>query len=185
MRATARGELVLLRRPQPGDRREFLAAMRGGRAHYGHFGKPPQDAAAWRYWSRTTTARKPFLICRCADGAIVGGVTVGAIQRGLFQSAYTGYFLSPRHTGQGYMTEALGLLLRVVFRQLKLHRLEANIQPDNARSIALVKRWRFRKEGFTPRMLKIGGRWRDHERWAITREEWSPAMQPKRTRGRR
>jgi ribosomal-protein-alanine N-acetyltransferase len=185
MRAQARGELVFLRRPQPSDRREFLAVMRGGRRHFSHFGRPPQDAAAWRRWSATTDGRKPYLICRCADGVIVGGITVGGIQRGLFQSAYTGYFLSPRHTGQGYMTEALGLLLRVVFRRLKLHRLEANIQPDNVRSIALVQRWRFRQEGFTPRMLKTGGRWRDHERWAITIEEWAPSMRPVRRRGRR
>jgi ribosomal-protein-alanine N-acetyltransferase len=69
------------------------------------------------------------------------------------------------------MTAAMILLLRHAFRSLKLHRLEANIQPGNTASVALVKRCGFRKEGFSPRYLKVGGRWRDHERWAITRED--------------
>jgi ribosomal-protein-alanine N-acetyltransferase len=70
------------------------------------------------------------------------------------------------------MREGLELLLRHAFRTLGLHRLEANIQPENAASIALVSGAGFRLEGFSPRYLKIGGRWRDHERWAITVEDW-------------
>ena len=70
------------------------------------------------------------------------------------------------------MAEGLALLLRHAFRELKLHRLEANIQPGNLASIELARRCGFRLEGFSPRYLKVGGRWRDHERWAITREEW-------------
>ena len=70
------------------------------------------------------------------------------------------------------MMEALGLALVYGFRQLRLHRLEANIQPDNAPSIALVERLGFTREGYSPRYLKIAGRWRDHERWAILAEQW-------------
>ena len=70
------------------------------------------------------------------------------------------------------MREAMDLLLREAFTELGLHRLEANIQPGNERSIALAKRAGFELEGFSPRYLKIGGRWRDHERWAIRAETW-------------
>jgi ribosomal-protein-alanine N-acetyltransferase len=66
-----------------------------------------------------------------------------------------------------------------VFRDLRLHRVEANIQPHNAPSIALVRRAGFTREGYSPRYLKVAGRWRDHERWALTVETWK-ALQAKR-----
>ena len=71
------------------------------------------------------------------------------------------------------MTEALRLAMRHAFRVLKLHRVEANIQPTNRPSIAVVKRLGFRREGYSRRYLKISGRWRDHERWAILKEDWN------------
>jgi len=73
---------------------------------------------------------------------------------------------------RGYMSEGLGLILRYAFKQLKLHRLEANIQPRNRASIALVKRAGFVREGYSKRYLKVCGQWRDHERWAILSEDW-------------
>ena len=76
------------------------------------------------------------------------------------------------------MTEALQLTLRHAFVKLKLHRLEANIQPENTPSIALVKRAGFVKEGYSRRYLKISGRWRDHERWAILVEDWRKRAKP-------
>ena len=76
--------------------------------------------------------------------------------------------------GQGYMTEAIQLMLRYAFKQLRLHRLEANIQPGNIASIALVRRAGFVREGYSRRYLKICGQWRDHERWAIIAEDWKP-----------
>ena len=94
------------------------------------------------------------------------------IVRGDFQGAYIGYYLFVPHTGKGYMLEGLRLVLERAFRELALHRVEANIQPGNVRSLRLVKRLGFRREGFSPRYLKIGGRWRDHERWALLVEEW-------------
>ena len=91
--------------------------------------------------------------------------------RGPFQSAYLGYYGFAPFEGQGYMTEAMRLVLRHAFGAMRLHRVEANIQPGNAASIALVRRCGFHLEGFSPRYLKVSGRWRDHERWAILGED--------------
>jgi len=84
------------------------------------------------------------------------------------------------------MREALTLALALVFGRLRLHRVEANIQPHNRPSIRLVKRLGFRREGYSPRYLNIGGRWRDHERWALLVEEWRQgAKEPPSTPQRR
>ena len=98
-------------------------------------------------------------------------VNVNCIVRGLFQSAYLGYYVGAAFAGRGYMAEGLALVVRHAFSEMGLHRLEANIQPDNAASIALARRCGFRKEGFSPRYLRISGEWRDHERWALLADE--------------
>lgn len=86
---------------------------------------------------------------------------------GVFRSSYTGYWGYARTRGRGLMTEALREAVRFAFDELGLHRVEANIQPQNVRSIALARRAGFVKGGFSPSYLFIGGAWRDHERWAI------------------
>ena len=102
----------------------------------------------------------------------MGSIGLSQIFHGGFRSAYVGYQIGEEFSAHGYMTEALQLVLRHAFVNLKLHRLEANIQPGNVASIALVKRAGFVKEGYSRRYLKICGRWRDHERWAILVEDW-------------
>jgi [ribosomal protein S5]-alanine N-acetyltransferase len=98
---------------------------------------------------------------------LVGVVNLSQIVRGSFCSAYMGYYAFEPFAGRGMMAEGLSQVIRYAFTKMKLHRLEANIQPANRRSIGLVKRLGFRKEGYSPRYLKIAGRWRDHERWAL------------------
>lgn len=113
-----------------------------------------------------------YLVLRCADDAIAGVFNIAEIVRGAFQSGYCGYYGSSAWARRGYMREGFELVLRHAFLSLGLHRVEANIQPDNLGSRRLVQRVGFRLEGFSPRYLKIAGRWRDHERWAITVEDW-------------
>jgi len=123
-----------------------------------------------------------MLVCRTADDQIVASVNISQIVRGGFQSAYMGYQAFSPYAGHGYMTAAMPLVLRVVFRHLHLHRVEANIQPGNAPSIALVARAGFVNEGFSERYLKVAGRWRDHERWAMTVERWTALQRVARSR---
>lgn len=110
-----------------------------------------------------------FVIRRRDDGALAGYAALSNIVRGSFDSAYLGYYAFSGYEGQGLMKEGLALVLREALGPLKLHRVEANIQPGNRASIALARSLGFRKEGFSPKYLKIAGRWRDHERWAIVK----------------
>ncbi len=134
----------------------------------------PETAEAYAlYLERARReANAYYLAHRRNDDAIVGFLNISEIVRGKLQSGYLGYGGVAEFAGRGYLTEALHLLLDEAFRQLRLHRLEANIQPGNTASIALARRCGFELEGLSPRYLKIGGRWRDHERWAITKESW-------------
>ena len=97
----------------------------------------------------------------------MGVINLNEIVRGCFQSAYLGYYIGAPYAGQGYMREALMLVSEYAFHDLELHRLEANIQPQNLVSIALARSVGFRYEGYSPRYLKINGEWCDHERWAV------------------
>jgi len=97
----------------------------------------------------------------------VGVINLSNIVYGVFRSGYLGYYAFSGFERQGYMTQGLKAVVRYAFKTLKLHRLEANIQPGNEASIRLVASCGFHKEGYSPRYLKINGRWRDHERWAI------------------
>ena len=165
---------VYLRPPTARDRDALIDAYRRSAKLHRPWLSGPRDAAAFARYLKHV--RQPthasFLIRRVEDDAIVGVMNLNEIVRGVFHSAYLGYCAFAPFDGQGYMTEAMALLLRHAFTKMKLHRIEANVQPGNARSIALVKRCGFRLEGYSPRYLKIAGRWRDHERWAITVEDW-------------
>ena len=167
------GRRVLLRHPLARDATAFLAMVAASRALHRPWVAPPADRAAFAAYIRRARRSdfRAFLVCRRTDGALAGVVNVSQIFLGGFRSAYLGYYASAPLAGHGYMTEGLGLVVRHAFRTLGLHRLEANVQPGNLASRALIRRLGFRREGYSPRYLKIGGRWRDHERWAITVED--------------
>ncbi len=174
MAARPKPPRVFLRPVSASDRREFLDLMACSRALHRGVSQAWNDARFDAFLQRSRRDDvEVLLLCRSEDDAIVGYFALSQIFRGGFQNAYLGYVVGQPFAGQGYMTEGMRLVLHHAFRKLRLHRLEANIQPTNARSIALVKRCGFRLEGYSPRYLKISGRWRDHERWAITREDWS------------
>jgi [ribosomal protein S5]-alanine N-acetyltransferase len=148
--------------------------MRASRELHRPWSSPPADLESWRALvARTRDDDFDLqLVCLRDGGAIVGYFVLSQIYRRSFQNAYLGYDGSAPYAGQGLMSEGMQLVLRHAFRAQRLHRVEANIQPGNARSRALAERAGFRLEGYSPRYLKIGGRWRDHERWAMTIEDW-------------
>ena len=169
-----KGKRVVLRLPAKSDCAPFIALNRRSADFHRGRAAPPTTTKQFEAFIKRNSQSDGacFLICRAADGAVMGSIALSQIFYGGFRSAYLGYQIGEEFAGQGYTTEAIQLMLRHAFTNLKLHRVEANIQPDNTASIALVKRAGFTKEGYSRRYLKIGGRWRDHERWAILSEDW-------------
>ncbi len=127
------------------------------------------DQAGFDNWfARSLTGPNVGLVARdLASNKVVGVVNINEIVAGAFQSAYLGYYGMLSFARTGLMTEALRAAVSYAFNELGLHRLEANIQPGNTASIALVRRLGFRQEGFSVGYLRINGEWQDHERWAL------------------
>ena len=169
----ATGERVAIRRPTPADTDEFVALICASRELHRPWvdlSDTPQRFEAYLH-SRNGTTNDGFLICERATGAIAGLVNLNCIVRGHFQSAYLGYGIGASFANRGYMTEGLKLVIAHAFGEMKLHRLEANIQPGNQASVALVRKCGFKLEGFSPRYLEVLGEWRDHERWALLADD--------------
>lgn len=164
---------VRLERPGSAHCESFLAAVRKSRKLHRNYASPPANPEQYAAYVRGLRRKSSegFLVLTAA-GEIAGVVNVSEIVRGNFQSAYLGYYGFRPHAGKGLMRQGLALVVDHCFRKMSLHRLEANIQPENARSVALVESLGFRLEGHSPRYLKVCGRWRDHQRWAILADDW-------------
>jgi [ribosomal protein S5]-alanine N-acetyltransferase len=163
----------------------FLAAVRQSRSlHQGRVTPPSTRQAYRRYLDRLSTdGHRGFLVVHEATRGLVGVININNIIRGAFRSAFLGYYGFADFAGQGLMREGMRLVLRHAFKRLKLHRLEANIQPQNHASVALVRSCGFVREGYSRRYLKIAAQWRDHERWAVLAEDWGRLVS-RATRGR-
>ena len=116
----------------------------------------------------------PFLVFRSADMALVGGLTLSHVVRGVTQSCSLGYWMGERFAGRGFMTAAVKAVIPFVFHTLRLHRLEAACLPHNAASIRLLEKAGFTREGYARRYLNIDGRWQDHLLFAIVSDDPRP-----------
>jgi ribosomal-protein-alanine N-acetyltransferase len=161
---------------------EFLERVRASQKLHRPWLQAPSTAEQFRELIvRARTERhSSFFVCTNETSELAGVINLNEIVRGLFQSAYLGYYVFEPFSGVGYLSEGLALVIEQAFGLLGLHRLEANVQPGNRRSIRLVSGLGFQLEGFSPRYLKIAGRWRDHERWAILADNWPAKRRAKR-----
>jgi ribosomal-protein-alanine N-acetyltransferase len=167
------GPRVHLRPIALDDSEEFVTAALASRELHHPWLSAAEDAEAFAaYVGRIDAdpAKLGFLVCDNTGDRIAGVVNINNIVMGAFRCGALGYAAFAHAAGRGLMSEALDLAVRHAFGPLGLHRLEANIQPGNTPSIALVRRYGFRLEGLSPDFLFIDGAWRDHERWAITTE---------------
>ena len=133
---------------------------------------------AERLRAQREESRSGHSLCLClslkADPSrVIGVANLRNIVRGALLSAHLGYGLAPDVVGNGYMTEAITCLVQIAFAEMGLHRVEANVMPRNARSLAVVERAGFAREGLSPRYLRVNGRWEDHIRYARLNEPLS------------
>jgi [ribosomal protein S5]-alanine N-acetyltransferase len=166
---------VSVRRVRLDDGVELVAANLASIALHEPWVSPCRDEACFLAYLRSCDGERKigFIARERTRGRIIGVINLNEIVRGFLQSAYLGYYGIAGFEGEGLMREALSFVIGHAFRDLGLHRLEANIQPGNERSLGLARRLGFRCEGYSPRYLYIAGEWRDHERWAILAEEWN------------
>ena len=175
------GERVRLRPPRRGDWRAW-SRLRGQSRSFLEPWEPswPEDAltrTAFRRRLRQTDFERDsglgysFLIFRREDQALLGGITISNVRRGVAQSANLGYWIGQPYARQGYMAEALSAVLDFAFAHLELHRVEAACLPGNRASQGLLRKVGFSEEGYARRYLRINGQWQDHVLFAILRED--------------
>ncbi|MDO5641698.1 MAG: GNAT family protein [Paracoccus sp. (in: a-proteobacteria)] len=126
------------------------------------------------YWAQRASKAGtafPFFIERAVDGVLLGAITIDNIRRGPAQMATIGYWIGAPHARQGYMTEAIGAVVRHAFSALDLSRIEAACLPDNAASRGVLERAGFKYEGVAQSYLQINGRWRTHVLYASLRSD--------------
>jgi [ribosomal protein S5]-alanine N-acetyltransferase len=165
---------VVLAHPSPADAAEFIEASQASRSVMLPWVDAADSPGRFTAYLRRSASEdhECFLVRHRSCGKLVGFVNINSIVRGSFQSGYLGYAGFASHSGRGLMTAGVHAVVNLAFNGLGLHRLEANIQPANARSRALVQRLGFRREGFSPLYLMVDGEWRDHERWAVLADSW-------------
>lgn len=112
-----------------------------------------------------------FVILRSSDGALVGGLTLANIRRGVAQAASLGYWMGLPFIRHGYMTAAVAAVIPFAFTTLRLHRLEAACIPTNTASIRLLEKTGFVREGYAREYLCINGIWQDHLLFARLQDE--------------
>lgn len=170
----SKGDRVYLFEPLRDCMDDFLAMTNASQNFHRPWVFPALDPRRYRgYLDRLANGRTiGFFLGRLEDDALLGVVNINDVIYGGMRSGTLGYYIGSDFTRSGYMSEGLSMVLDRAFIELRLHRMEANVQPGNEGSLALIQRMGFRKEGFSHSFLQIDGVWRDHERWAMLAEEW-------------
>lgn len=182
--AVAVGKRLYLRRPRVADFEEWAALRAQSRGFLTPWEPTwPRDALSEDSFRRRVRrasqewrdeAGYGLFLVRLNDEALLGGITIGSVRRGVAQAATLGYWLGAPHARQGYMTEAVHCALGFGFERLGLHRIEAACLPNNVASRGLLLKCGFREEGVAREYLKIAGRWTDHLLFGILATDSRP-----------
>ena len=175
------GDGVVLRAPQMGDYAAWAQVREESRKFLTPWEPtwPADDLTRPAYRQRLrryaedirTDQAYPFFLFRTEDGALVGGLALANIRRGVAQAGSLGYWVGAPYIRRGYMAAAVKALIPVAFDLLRLHRLEAACLPTNAGSRRVLEKSGFRQEGYARAYLKINGEWADHLLFGLVDDE--------------
>ena len=178
---------IYLRLVEPKDAEAMLDLIERNRTFFAPFEprRPPEQwtLAVQLELLRTTSERGArgeeygFGIFLTQTDALIGRVNLTNIVRKAFLNAYIGYYLDQAHNGHGYMTTAVSAAVDFAFGPGRLHRVQAAVMPENTASVRVVEKAGFRLEGLAKNYLRIDGRWRDHNLYAITAEDQAAGQQ--------
>jgi [ribosomal protein S5]-alanine N-acetyltransferase len=170
------GNKVVLRLPERGDFAAWSQLRQASRAELQPYEPrwPEHDLTRAGFTMRVRLVHRlardgeafQFLVFDRRGAPLIGGITLGVIRRGAAQSAQLGYWLGTAHTGQGHMSDAVATILRFAFGSLRLHRVEAASIAGNHKSVALLQRCGFQREGTARAYLEIDGKRQDHDIFA-------------------
>jgi ribosomal-protein-alanine N-acetyltransferase len=161
------------------DETEYLSLVDGSVRFHERWIKNPRDSETFkRYLSRFEDGdSRCFVVCHSDSGSIVGFISLTGIEREPYHRGRLGYGIFEPFARRGYILEGLKNVIQYAFAELGLHRLEADIQPGNTPSKQLVQKLGFTYECTSPGFIKINDSWTDHERWALTCEQWKPPVE--------
>ncbi|MEO5322069.1 GNAT family N-acetyltransferase [Mesorhizobium sp. CC13] len=176
-----KGERVTLRMPVSRDYHEWATLRAESRSFLvpwePSWAPDELDRSAWRVRlaryqdDNVQGTSAAFFIYENAGGKLVGGITLGNIRYGVAQTGHIGYWIGERYAGQGLMLDAVRLLARHAFDTLRLHRIEAACIPENTRSVRVLEKAGFRREGLLRSYLRINGEWHDHYLYALIADD--------------
>ncbi len=175
---------LVLRPPRTGDIGELRRLLRHNQAHLHPWNpapRPGEDPTSITEVSNTVLRQRRewksgrsfafMLALRVEPSRLVGKIALNGIMRGAMHGAYLGYWMDVDHQNSGLCTEGIRAVLDFAFGPAQLHRVQAAIMPRNTRSLRVIEKIGFRREGYAERYLQIAGKWEDHILFARTREE--------------
>lgn len=175
------GEKVLLRPPRSSDYAEWAALRQASRSFLEpwepRWSADELEKSGWRHridryrMEQAAGSAIAFFIFHRKDGHLIGGITIGNIRYGVSQSAQIGYWMGERYAGKGHMQDAMRALTDHAFATMRLHRIEAACIPTNSRSIHVLEKAGFKREGLLRSYLRINGEWQDHVLYSLIADE--------------
>ncbi|MBX3197734.1 MAG: GNAT family N-acetyltransferase [Labilithrix sp.] len=179
---------LVMRAPRTGDVAELRRLLRHNHAHLHPWNpapRPGEDPTSITEVSNTVLRQRRewkggrsfvfMLALRSEPTRLIGKIALTGIMRGAMHGAYLGYWVDVDHQSDGLCTEGIGAVLDFAFGPARLHRIQAAIMPHNPRSLRVIEKLGFRREGYAERYLQIAGKWEDHILFARTREEHTEA----------